>query len=281
LANPPDDSANGIEGEWVEIYNKGDTEVDLNDWYIEDKDSNHTITIADSNTYNGSTVIGAKGWLVVFMNDSVLNNTGDIVKLFNKEDKKVDSYDYTDISGSVPENKSYVRYPDGSKDWYDPVPTPGGANILDNPPKGVSVKFNNSSFVIDKEGKENQDSQDDNTGHSEPEAKNPGDNDDSVNNTGSSVAGGQASSDAQDGNKEDAQDDKEDDDKEEGGQQNNNSNSTDKNQKKNRKENSDVKESEENEDSSDKDKKGEKENEEGNNDKDKNENDDESSNENK
>jgi len=120
----------GIYGEWVEIYNKGANQVDLSGWYIKD-DAGNTIVISSSNTHTGSTIIGAKGsnseWLVVFLNGCILNNDGDTVYLYDNANQLIDSYSYT---GSTQENKSYARYPDGTENWYDPIPTPGKPNQL-------------------------------------------------------------------------------------------------------------------------------------------------------
>lgn len=137
LPNPlgEDCELKGIEGEWVEIYNNSDEFVDLANWYIQDKGAVNTISITTSNTLNNSTIIGPKGsgseWLVVFMDGCVLDNDGDSVSLYNSDNKLIDSYCYC---GPAPENKSYARWPDGTGPWYDPVPTPGGPNVLESEP---------------------------------------------------------------------------------------------------------------------------------------------------
>ena len=124
----------GLEGEWVEIYNKGTIPVDLNNWKVKNE-AGTTITISSSNTHTGSTTIGAQGsgseWLVVFMQGCIFNNDGDgdTVYLYDNNDQLIDSYSYT---GPTQENKSYARYPDGTENWYDPVPTPGAPNRLDD-----------------------------------------------------------------------------------------------------------------------------------------------------
>jgi hypothetical protein len=133
LPNPLGDECptTGIYGEWVEIYNKGTSDVDLDGWYIKDEAGN-TIIISNSNTHTASTIIGPQGsgseWLVVFLNGCILNNNGDTLYLYDNNDQLIDSYTYT---GSTVENKSYARYPDGTETWYDPIPTPGGPNRLE------------------------------------------------------------------------------------------------------------------------------------------------------
>ena len=143
LPNPlgGDCELQGLAGEWIELYNNhSDQSFDLSGWYIEDE-ANHQILITDDNTYNNSSVIGAKGsdneWLVVFIDGCILNNDGgDTVSLYHNSGSLVDSYSYI---GPAPENKSYARYPDGTGPWYDPVPTPGGPNRLE--PFGISDLF--------------------------------------------------------------------------------------------------------------------------------------------
>ena len=158
LPNPKgDDFADRPNGEWVELYNNSDTAKDLSGWYIRDNldDANHKILIDLTHTGLTDQIIGAKGWLVVYMNKSLLNNSeGDSVRLFDSNDVLVDSYTYVlpmefcvlkptpgevnDETGNgggggcasdVKEDKSYARIPDGVGEWVDPVPTPGEPNI--------------------------------------------------------------------------------------------------------------------------------------------------------
>lgn len=148
------DSDDMPQGEWVEIYNNSDYDYDVDGWYIWDASSYETnkIYVTTSNTIPATTVIGAHDWLVVYMNKSVLNNTGDTVKLYDATNRLVDSYAYGNadfceleptpddsnsisVSGScssVPPNKSYARIPDGIGSWVDPVPTPGNMNTEDD-----------------------------------------------------------------------------------------------------------------------------------------------------
>jgi hypothetical protein len=154
------DSGTMPQGEWVELYNNSDSSLDLAGWYIGDEGTVNKVMIESTNTYPAGTTIGAKDWLVVYMNKEVLDNTGDTVKLFNQSDELVDSHAYTgndycdveptpgeenvsDTDGScagVPANKSYARIPDGLGYWVDPIPTPGRMNVLD----GESVSINSA-----------------------------------------------------------------------------------------------------------------------------------------
>lgn len=154
-----EDSSLMPQGEWVELYNNSDSSFDLTGWYIGDEGAANKVIIDGSNTHPSGTTIEAKGWLVIYMNKEVIDNTGDTIKLFNQSDELVDSHSYTgndycdveptpgeentsDTDGScagVPPNKSYARIPDGLGYWVDPIPTPGSMNVLE----GESVSIEN------------------------------------------------------------------------------------------------------------------------------------------
>ena len=146
------------QGEWVELYNKQDSAVNLAGWQIGDE-ANHRVEITSLNTAPATTTIDAHSWLVVYLNQAILNNSGsdgnpaDTVYLYNQNNSVVDSYSYYGTNCSqaptpgatngtttpsacsqictVPGNKSYARIPDGSSHWVDPYPTPGKPNTLD------------------------------------------------------------------------------------------------------------------------------------------------------
>jgi predicted ribosomally synthesized peptide with SipW-like signal peptide len=141
------------QGEWVELYNNSNTPRDLSGWYIWDDSlrNDHKVFVTAENTGTATTTISAHGWLVVYMNRTLLNNGGDTVMLYSDTDIRIDSHVYTtdtdfcdleptsgdanDTAGSgscsVPKNKSFARIPDGVGEWVDPVPTPGEPNIAD------------------------------------------------------------------------------------------------------------------------------------------------------
>lgn len=157
LPNPEgSDSASGLDGEWVELYNNGDASVDVTNWYIKDAStSGNKQTISASTTYGGQTVLGVQGsgteWLVLFMGGSILDNGGDTVTLYDSNDNEIDSHEFdassndgdndsyntpegTNInneSHAGTEGKSFARIPDGTGDWVDPIPTPGDPNKLE------------------------------------------------------------------------------------------------------------------------------------------------------
>lgn len=168
----PDDGPNGLNlgndssdmplGEWVELYNNGDVKIDLSGWYISDASGglgNQQAVVGLTNTQSATTTIPAHGWLVVYFNKAVLNNTGDSIFLYTNTNVLIDSYSYDNpsdfceleltpgstnststpsgtpgtncVTTHVAPNKSYARIPDGTGAWVDPIPTPGAPNIAE------------------------------------------------------------------------------------------------------------------------------------------------------
>jgi len=134
LPNPDGvDNASMPGGEWVELYNNSNVDFDVAGWVLYDSDDSHELYIEVTNTNTGDTIVPGHGWLVVYRNgdgDFNLNNDTDSVRLFTgypvSSSILVDSYSWTT---EKPEGFSYARIPDGTGDWVDPIPTPGGPNI--------------------------------------------------------------------------------------------------------------------------------------------------------
>lgn len=184
LPNPEgDDDQDGIQGEWVEFYNNGDSSVDMTGWYVEDAADYVRGVVSASTTYNGQTTIGpndsSSRWLVLYVNG--LNNGGDTVKLYNAQDELQDSYTYgtssnddDSDSNNTPsgdndnpagdetggnEGKSYACIPDGSGNWIDPIPTPGASNLLEVSSADISSDTDTSNNDGDNnDNKNNKDS---------------------------------------------------------------------------------------------------------------------------
>lgn len=156
LPNSGDDDGDMPDGEWVELYNNEDFDIDLTGWYVTDASggAGNTVVIGNStsvtNISSGTTTIPANGFMVIYMNKPVFNNPGDTVKLLDGSDVLRDSYVYgddicqsnlptpgaindDDVVGpcdenSVPVGKSFARFIDGTGPWVDPEPTPGEEN---------------------------------------------------------------------------------------------------------------------------------------------------------
>ncbi|MDO8559606.1 MAG: SdrD B-like domain-containing protein [bacterium] len=134
LPNPVGaDDAGKPDGEWVELYNRSGKPISLSGWWLYDTNNANELPVLGSHTDSGTTTIPALGHLVVYRNgdgDFSLNNSGDQVRLFNREiasfGSLMDAFAWTSEKG---EGNSYARVPDGIGDWVDPCPTPGDDNI--------------------------------------------------------------------------------------------------------------------------------------------------------
>lgn len=95
--------------EWIELYNDGETDIDLTNYFLEDGNSSKTDDIVLSG------LIAAKGFVVFEHSDGWLNNGGDTVKLYNNASPSaiIDQYSYTNSDST----KSIARIPNGGENW--------------------------------------------------------------------------------------------------------------------------------------------------------------------
>ena len=138
--------------EFVEIYNYGTENIDVNNWRITDNhgpDTNERI-IDSSHTDTGSTIIGhGTSRFLVIKNyaNFYLNNTGiDEVRLYDANKKLIDSHGYSDPL----QGKAYARIKDGVGNWVDPVPTPGKKNVDDADIKDFQKYYKEICFKDNK-----------------------------------------------------------------------------------------------------------------------------------
>lgn len=97
--------------DWVEIYNPGN--LDLTGWYLKDAADNK-LNLSGTDTYANF------DW-------NVLNNSGDTVNLYDATDALIDTIAYD--AGSVFDDKSIARIPDGTLSWNsNQTPTRGATN---------------------------------------------------------------------------------------------------------------------------------------------------------
>lgn len=140
LINPiGSDDASMPGGEWVELYNNSTTEYyDLSGWSVGTYTNSYKLYLTTTNTISSDSstaglVIGPSEFFVIYRNGNgsfYMRNMGnDGIRLFDNSEVEVDKYSYT-VSHII-ENKSIARYPDGSTVWFDPIPSPLGANILE------------------------------------------------------------------------------------------------------------------------------------------------------
>jgi hypothetical protein len=122
--------------DWIEIYNYGDTAIDLAGMYLTDDLDNPTAWQFPAGR-TAETTIASGGYLVVWVDGDILdtpglhagfslNAAGEEIGFFEADGvKQIDAITFSD---QVP-NLSYGRSPDGSQDWrFFPNPTPGTAN---------------------------------------------------------------------------------------------------------------------------------------------------------
>lgn len=109
--------------EWVELENTFDVEADLSNWLIGDASSGrHKIA--------PETLIPAHGFKAVMISTSMLNNTGDSVKLIRPDGSEVETITYQ--GDQVRIDASFSRTEDGDWTTYAP-PSPEEPNLQPEP----------------------------------------------------------------------------------------------------------------------------------------------------
>lgn len=121
--------SNDDETDWVEIFNRGTTAVDLSGWYLYDDDPvGHA---ADITPVVDGTVLKPGEFYVFDQNIHFTFGLGkaDKVTIFNKDGVSIAEY-----SWEVHANGVYARIPDGTGELIEfPTSTKGKANIVTNP----------------------------------------------------------------------------------------------------------------------------------------------------
>jgi len=121
------------QGEWIELYNHGEKELDLTDCKLKDK-ANHVLTISDTTTY--STKIKPNDYLVVYTNGKFgfLNNDGlEEIRLFTPQETQIEKITYTD-------SREGTSWSKNNNAWQLTRPTPGEENPK-NPEKERESKI--------------------------------------------------------------------------------------------------------------------------------------------
>lgn len=122
LPNPKgDDDAPMPEGEWIEIFNHGDKEIDLTGVKIVDK-TNHILIISNTNTQN--TIIEPEEYKLIYTNGmfGFLNNEGlEEIRLLTPGEMEIEKITYTDSR----ESSSWSKI---NNTWRLTKPTPEKEN---------------------------------------------------------------------------------------------------------------------------------------------------------
>lgn len=127
------DSAPMPDGEWIELFNYGEIDLDLTGIIFKDN-ANHNLIISDTTTY--TQIIKSNDYLVIYTNNQTgfLNNDGlEEIKLLTPEEIQIEKITYSDSK----EGNSWSKI---NETWHLTIPTKGETNP-DNPE-------NNKSSII-------------------------------------------------------------------------------------------------------------------------------------
>lgn len=124
----PNPVGSDLANEWIELYNKGNQEVDLEGWQIGDLAKNDKPYVIPQG------VKISPGVFLVLKREQTkiaINNNGDGIKLFQPNQNIIDSVVFNE---KAPEGLVFSRKLDGSWGWSEKI-TPGAANVIELLPK--------------------------------------------------------------------------------------------------------------------------------------------------
>ncbi len=118
----PSPEGSDEEGEWIELYNQGQSQINLLSWSLDDSHGG-----SKPYKFLSDFWLGQGMFYMVERSESrlALNNSGDSVRLFNDLNELVDNVQY----GASVEGASYVRNSNGQWVWTN-VLTPGEENVI-------------------------------------------------------------------------------------------------------------------------------------------------------
>ncbi len=120
LPNPAGDD---IDGEWIELYNPNNFEINLSGWQIDDSEDG-----SRPYKFSSSSIISARSYFLLTRAESglALNNEDDGVRLLDEAGDPIDSVEYENTF----ENQSYARG-ENDKWFWTAMLTPVSKNIID------------------------------------------------------------------------------------------------------------------------------------------------------
>jgi len=142
-----EDDAPMPNGEWVELYNSGNDDLDLLGFKFYDYNSSEPDVIITDTTTDGSTIIKKKDYAVIYMNGiyGFLNNNGyEEIKLYDLNDNLIDEVSY---EGS----KEGISWSKVNNIWQYGIPSPNSANKGNESLEDSEIKIVN----VDDENKWN------------------------------------------------------------------------------------------------------------------------------
>ena len=138
--------------EWIEVFNNGESSVDLSQWKFFENEVNHKLTLIQ-----GSNILSSRAYAVITNNEELsdyptysgilfkssfsLKNSGEEITLKNG-DLIIDKVNYNSFWGAYEDGKSLQRIdPDessnNSQNWQAASPTPGAENQFPSPQPAV------------------------------------------------------------------------------------------------------------------------------------------------
>jgi hypothetical protein len=120
----------GQHEDWIELYNTGTAEIDLEGFQLTDSPDGKTApwAIPSGNT------IAAGGWFLLWCDDDAgdgplhtdfkLEGNGETIALYDKTGALADELTYDEQAADT----SWARHPDGGETWQAGTPTPLAAN---------------------------------------------------------------------------------------------------------------------------------------------------------
>ena len=126
LSDPKgEDDAAMPNGEWVELYNSGNEDLDLLGFSFYDNSGSDADVVITNTTTGSGTVVKSKSYLIIYMNgvSGFLNNNGyDKIKLYDLQNNLIDEVSYEGgdegVSWSLSEDK-----------WQKTTPSAGSGNM--------------------------------------------------------------------------------------------------------------------------------------------------------
>ena len=129
------DPADGGNDDWIELYNPGDSPVNLSDWSLSDTPATPRLAVLPAGTF-----IPARGHLLLWADETPaqgspaephlsfkLSKSGDSIRLYSPDRRLIDSVDFGEQAADLSEGS----YRDGSEEIHAlSAPSPGSANVL-------------------------------------------------------------------------------------------------------------------------------------------------------
>jgi len=153
----PDPSSNEAENEFIELFNAGDSLVDLSGWVLDDSNLEDDAFYAFDDP-EGDYMLAPGAYMVLFRPETgiTLNNTEDVVYLFDGLMDEIDSFSFTEsISGA-----SWGRFSENLEMWQlFPSPSPGELNVFSNqiPVAQIEIQGGTKDMVVNVTGESSVD----------------------------------------------------------------------------------------------------------------------------